>query len=142
MQVFKSLVILIFLMSSHFMFAQSDTMFESQNRKAQLIGKGDNPLAEFIKENIIVPKNYSELDTKGTISIQFVVNNQGCVGHVEVIGITELDQEYEDAAVDVIQKTDCNWVPATQLGKPVSMQILVPITFNNPGIKSKSKKKK
>lgn len=82
---------------------------------------------DFINHNLKYPKHLAEKGIEGTVYIQFIVNEDGTVGNVEVIRSAhpELDKE----TVRVIKLTSNHWTPGKQRGKNVKVKYTIPVKF-------------
>jgi hypothetical protein len=88
----------------------------------------DSKVLKFIKNNIVIPNGWNNeasfeqvlvvIEKDGSLrDIKYVAssNNKGC-------------KACQKAAVDVVGKMD-NWVPAMKDGKPVAVQMTIPVKF-------------
>lgn len=88
---------------------------------------GVDALKKYIAQNIRYPENAREQNISGTVYISYVVNERGEVTRVKVWrGLNEfLDAE----AVRVVSSVK-GYTPGRQNGKPVSVQMTLPVRFS------------
>jgi protein TonB len=97
------------------------------SEKAEFPG-GEEGLQKFIAENITFPPMALENDQQGTVNIMFIVDKNGNVKDIAVLGSKKgfgLDEE----AMRVINKTSGKWKPAKQRDKAVNMRFRIPVKF-------------
>ena len=88
-----------------------------------------------LKNNIEYPEDALDEEVGGTVFVEFIVDENGKVTNVtpmEAMYYTKNKkymEEFDQAAVEAIKKTDWNWTPAKQGDKPVKMKLEIPITF-------------
>lgn len=80
-----------------------------------------------INSRISYPWQAQEVGKEGTIHVRFVVDKEGKVSEVEVVG-RKLGFGCEEEAIRVI-KTMRNWCPAFHNGKMVASYYNLPVTF-------------
>jgi periplasmic protein TonB len=88
----------------------------------------DDALQRFIAENITYPPMALENDMQGTINLMFVVDKQGRVKDIQILG-NKKGFGLEDEAIRVLKLTSGNWSPAKQRDKPVNMRFRIPVKF-------------
>ena len=107
-----------------------DTVFEifDVTEKATFPG-GEDELNTFIAENIKYPTKALENDKSGTVNVMFIVNKQGKVENIQILGKLK-GYGLDDEAIRVIRLTSGMWKPAMQRDKPVNMRYRIPIAFH------------
>ncbi|MBT6236617.1 energy transducer TonB [Bacteroidia bacterium] len=89
---------------------------------------GDEGLQRFIAENITYPPMALENDMQGTVNVMFVVDKQGRVKDIAILG-GKKGFGLEDEAMRVIKMTSGRWSPAKQRDKAVNMRFRIPVKF-------------
>lgn len=87
---------------------------------------GTAKLLEYIGKNIKYPMMARESDIQGKVYVNFVVEPNGSISHVEVL--RGIGGGCDEEAVRVVQSMP-NWKPGKQRGAPVRVQYMVPIVF-------------
>ena len=87
---------------------------------------GNQALFEFIAENLKYPQEAIDNQTEGRVILQFVVDKEGKVGHIQVV--RSIDKMLDQAAIDVV-RTLPDWKPGMQDGQPVNVRYTLPIAF-------------
>lgn len=95
--------------------------------KAEFPG-GEEGLQRFIAENISYPAMALENDQQGTVNVMFVVDKNGTVKDIAILG-NKKGFGLEDEAIRVIKATSGKWKPAKQRDKPVAMRFRIPVKF-------------
>lgn len=101
-------------------------IFDVSNR-AEFPG-GDEGLNRFIAEHITYPKQALDTGAQGTVNLMFIVNKDGSVSDLTILGDKKgfgLDEE----AMRVIKLTSGMWKPALQRDKAVRMRFRIPLKF-------------
>jgi len=88
---------------------------------------GQKALLDYIAKNVIYPEKAKENGVKGRVFVQFVIEKDGTVSNVKVA--SKVDPYLDKEAVRVV-KSMPTWKPGKYKGKLISVQYLVPITFN------------
>jgi len=90
---------------------------------------GTDGLFEYLGNEIKYPKKSKDKGEEGKVFVQFTVSKKGKVKDVEVIkGVSEL---LDAEALRVIKGMD-DWTPGENEGKPVNVQMVLPIMFKLP----------
>ncbi|MDG2455542.1 MAG: energy transducer TonB [Bacteroidia bacterium] len=97
------------------------------SEKASFRG-GDEGLQRFIAENITYPPMALENDMQGTVNVMFVVDKNGRVKDIAILGSTK-GFGLEKEAMRVIKLTSGQWSPAKQRDKAVNMRFRIPVKF-------------
>jgi protein TonB len=98
------------------------------SEKASFRG-GDEGLQRFIAENITYPPMALENDMQGTVNVMFVVDKNGRVKDIAILGSTK-GFGLEKEAMRVIKLTSGQWSPAKQRDKAVNMRFRIPVKFH------------
>lgn len=87
---------------------------------------GQIAMMKYIMENMKYPKQAMKEGIQGRVAVSFIVEKDGSISNVRPIHSvhTLLDKE----AVRVV-KSMPKWSPGKQNGKPVRVQLIVPIMF-------------
>jgi protein TonB len=83
-------------------------------------------LMEWLSKNIHYPDRAKDVGVDGKVVIQFVVEKDGKITNVEVI--KKAGWGFDEEAIEVVKKMP-PWKPAKQNGKPVRLQMNLPIRF-------------
>ncbi len=89
---------------------------------------GEEGLQRFLAENTTFPPMALENDQQGTINVMFVVDKQGKVKNIQILGKRK-GFGLEDEAIRVIKATSGMWKPAKQRDKAVNMRFRIPVKF-------------
>ncbi|MFH0895667.1 MAG: TonB family protein [Bacteroidota bacterium] len=88
---------------------------------------GEQAMNEFILKNIVYPPKAKDLGIKGTVYINFVIDAEGAVTDAKVIrGIGGGCDEEALRVMKIMPK----WAPGTSNGKPVKVQMYLPVKFD------------
>jgi|WetSurMetagenome_2_1015567.scaffolds.fasta_scaffold02136_13 periplasmic protein TonB len=87
---------------------------------------GISALMKYISENIVYPTEAQNLNIQGRVSLKFVVNTDGSVDRIEVIG--SVDPLLDAEAVRVV-KTLPKFKPGRQGGVPAPVWFSLPVLF-------------
>jgi TonB family protein len=88
---------------------------------------GMDGMMKYLGENVKYPKTADGKDVPpGTVHVQFIVTTSGAVEKVTVLKSSA--QVLDAEAVRVIQAMP-NWTPGSNEGKPVAVQMVLPIRF-------------
>ncbi|MVT11113.1 TonB family protein [Chitinophaga sp. ysch24] len=88
---------------------------------------GEEALGKYLSRNIHYPQMAIENGIEGKVFVQFVIDNEGKISHVETVGAPKgggLEQE----AIRVV-KSMPKWIPGRQNGQSVSVRFNLPIGF-------------
>jgi protein TonB len=89
---------------------------------------GENAMFKYISDNIVYPKSAQKSGIAGTVYIFFIIDKKGNVTSTEVRRGVKGGEELNAEALRVIKEMP-QWEPGYQNGKPVSVQLTVPIKF-------------
>ena len=89
---------------------------------------GEEEMMRFIKNSIVYPVIEKEGGISGTCYLTFVVEKDGSISNVDVLGKVPFGPGYDKEAVRVI-KSMPNWIPGKQNGREVRVQFNLPIRF-------------
>ncbi len=88
---------------------------------------GMEALYAYLGQNIKYPESMKESGEEAKVFVQFVVDDKGKIFNVAVRN-KNVDQAFQDAAVTAISGMP-DWEPATNKGKPVAVEMILPIQF-------------
>jgi TonB family protein len=88
---------------------------------------GMDALYNFIRENLVYPKNARDKEIQGTVIVEFVVKKDGSVGNVKATN--SVDPELDAESVRIIKTLPPNWIPGKMNGKPVNCYYNIPISY-------------
>ena len=87
---------------------------------------GKPALYKFINENLVYPSEAQKNNIQGRVVLKFVVNPDGSVDRIEVLG--SIDPLLDNEAIRVV-KTMPKFKPGKQGGVPVPVWYILPISF-------------
>jgi TonB family protein len=88
---------------------------------------GLNALIEFVNSKAIFPEEFDNVNVEGKIFIKFMIDSTGLVINPKVL--RGLNPKLDSIAL-VIVKSMPKWKPATQKGKPISIEYMLPVKFS------------
>jgi len=88
---------------------------------------GNAALKEFIYSNLDYPENARKKGISGEVQVQFTVKPTGKLENIKVIRSAYPD--FNKPAMNVFEMMP-DWNPGKQRGKPVSVNVVVPVVFN------------
>jgi TonB family protein len=91
-----------------------------------IFAKGEQSLIEFMSSEIKYPKECEAEGIEGTVLVNFTIDEQGNSGNFKVL--KSPDERLSMAALDVMAKMP-EWTPAQLDGKPVKMELTLPIKY-------------
>ena len=118
-------VLLFSFMTSTAQTKKNDMLFSVVEVMPQYPG-GQIAMMKYIMENMKYPEQAMKKGIQGRVAVSFIVEKDGSISNVRPIHSvhTLLDKE----AVRVV-KSMPKWSPGKQHGKPVRVQLIVPIMF-------------
>ena len=87
---------------------------------------GQKKLFQFINDHIKYPAIARENGVEGNVTVQFVVSSSGKISGIKVL--RDIGAGCGAEAVRVVKKMP-KWLPGKQNGKPVSVQMTLPVRF-------------
>jgi periplasmic protein TonB len=87
---------------------------------------GDPVFIRYIQKNLVYPKKARRMGLEGRVFVQFIVEKDGSLSNVVVI--RGMAGGCNEEALKVMQNSP-KWLAGKQRGRPVRVQIVVPITF-------------
>ena len=119
------LVLLFSFMTSTAQTKKNDMVFDVVEVMPQFPG-GQIAMLKYIMENIKYPEQAMKKGIQGRVAVRFIVEKDGSISNVSPIHPVHplLDKE----AIRVV-KSMPKWSPGKQHGKPVRVQLIVPIMF-------------
>jgi len=91
-----------------------------------VFARGEQTLVDFMVSEIKYPKECEAEGIEGTVMVSFKIDKQGRSGDFKVV--QSPDERLSMAALDVMAKMP-EWKPAQKDGKPVSMELTLPIKY-------------
>ena len=88
---------------------------------------GDIALIEYITENVVYPPFAMDMEIEGRVVIEFVVEPDGSITHVEVA--RGIGGGCDEEALRVVENMP-NWIPGEQNGVRLPVRYAIPINFN------------
>jgi periplasmic protein TonB len=104
---------------------EDDSIFEIVENPASFPG-GMDKFYEYLKKNLVYPKDAKRMDIQGKVFISFVVGKDGALSDIKVV--KGIHPSCDAEALRVLQASPA-WQPAKQRGKPVRYRMTVPIVF-------------
>lgn len=98
-----------------------------RSEKMPVFPGGNEKLFEFIDQNLQYPEEEKSKEVSGTVIVKVLINEDGSISNPKIIqGLTtNCDKE----AVRLIKLMPA-WQPGTNKGKPVKVQLQIPIEFS------------
>lgn len=119
-----------FIVGAHSLFAQvTPSIQEAEMAIAEQIPQyrfGIEGLQQYLKKRVRYPKEAQKKNVTGTVYVGFVVDSTGLLRDFEVKH--GLGSGCDEEAIRALKGTS-PWIPARKEGKPISMQYVVPVTF-------------
>lgn len=106
---------------------KEDQAFVVVEKMPEFVG-GQTALEAFIKSNLVYPATAYNNGISGIVYISFIVNENGKITNVKVL--RGFDSLCDKEALRVIKLTSGKWIPGTQRGKPVKVQMNIPVKFD------------
>ncbi|MCC6684472.1 MAG: energy transducer TonB [Bacteroidia bacterium] len=131
----KKKLLFVFLLHSIVAFAQQDSLkapADTLKQSVVLLNKmpefpgGEEAMYKFILDNLRYPKAAKEQGITGKVFVDFMVEKDGSVQHVEVR--KSVDSLLDAEAVRVVSLLP-GFKPGESLGKPVRVKMTLPIIF-------------
>jgi protein TonB len=98
---------------------------------------GQDAFTKYLQDSIVYPTAERKAGKEGTVYVKFVVMRSGTIEGVKVLKGVSGAPGLSEESVRVI-KSMPKWSPGTMNGKPVNVQMVVPLTFK---LASRKKKK-
>jgi len=105
-------------------YSGNDFFHTCVNEKMPGYPGGYKALYRYIAENIQWPNTNACME--GKVFVTFVVEIDGSLSQIKVV--KGLGGKYDEAALEVFEEMP-KWEPGTRLGQPVSLRMIIPITF-------------
>ncbi len=113
-------ITLLLLFNICSLFGQSDTL------APKLIY--DDTYMDYVTRNVRYPKDAAMNGIKGRVDFSFTITPTGCIDSIKI------DKSPHDllsrAVIKVLEYTECEWIPGSINGNPVSMTLSSFINFN------------
>ncbi len=106
---------------------EEDIVVFKAEKEPQFLGGGIDKFRTWVQKNVKYPAVAELNNISGRVVALCVVGRDGLIRDVKVL--VSPDESLSNAVRDVLKKSP-KWIPAEQRGKPVSMQIQVPVNFS------------
>jgi protein TonB len=106
----------------------TDSIYTLVDEDASFPG-GQTELLKFIRENLVYPSNYVEMDCDGRIIVKFVVGKNGECKDFEILRGIIGCPEFDRSAFQMLKKMP-KWIPAKINGNAVDSRYVVPIIID------------
>lgn len=91
----------------------------------------NSELMKFLSRTVKYPSLARENEIEGTVTVQFIVNKEGFIEHINVVREPHnLLGEAAKEAIESMNKMKKRWSPGKQRGRAVNVQYTVPIKFS------------
>lgn len=108
-------------------FTGADTIVSVLDRPPLYVG-GSSRFNEFVADELRIPLHKSGEKVRGTVFVQFTIDSTGATsGHRVLKGI---GMACDSEAVRVMKLIADDWMPGILNGKPVGVQYIVPVIFD------------
>lgn len=87
---------------------------------------GDISFIKYLKSNLNYPEKARRMGIEGRVFVQLIVEKDGSLTDFSII--RGIGGDCNDEAIKVMQKSP-NWIPGKQRGRPVRVQMIIPISF-------------
>jgi len=87
---------------------------------------GDISFIKYLHRNLIYPEKARRMGIEGRVFVQLIVEKDGSLSDFNIL--RGIGGDCNDEAIKVMQKSP-NWIPGKQRGRPVRVQMIIPITF-------------
>lgn len=88
--------------------------------------KGEDAFGAFMAHTIRYPAEAREKGIQGTVVVKFAVDKDGSIINIKIIN--QVSPAIDREAVKVLRVSP-KWIPGTQYGQPMLMELTVPINF-------------
>lgn len=105
---------------------KSTVIYSVVDEEPQFIG-GEKEVGKFIAKNIKYPQYAAQHGIQGTVEVAFVIDKEGNVTGAKVM--KGVDGTLDAEAIRVVESMP-RWKPGEKSGKPVNVQLRMPISFN------------
>jgi TonB family protein len=85
-------------------------------------------LEQYIQRNIKYPPAADNFDVEGRVVVQVIIQEDGLVKNARIV--QGISSDFDKEAIRLVKKMP-RWLPGTQAGKPVPVEVLIPINFKN-----------
>lgn len=104
---------------------KAEEIFLLVEDKPEPIG-GIKAFYKYVADNIKYPQKATEERIQGRVFVQFVVNSKGKIS--DVVTVKGIGGGCDEEAARILREAP-DWNPGKQRGKPVSVRMVLPITF-------------
>ncbi len=96
---------------------------------------GLNKFYDYISENLKMPDEARQKGTQGRVYVQFMIDRHGLLSDAQVIH--GIGSGCDEEALRLVKAYPGKWIPAQAGGKPVSVEMSLPIRFAIETIQAK-----
>jgi len=117
---------------------QDTIVFETVEEPPSFSGEGYSGFRKFVMKELVYPEEAAENGTTGKVFVQFIVDAKGKVRDAKVLKVISVDNKdavriinaplLEKEALKVVNSST-KWEPGKNKGKPVNVQMVMPIQF-------------
>jgi len=132
-------LLLIMLMTSHFLYCQTDTTKKDEpdnlgfdpfvESMPEFIG-GNESLRKYINTNTLITKQAIKDKVEGTVYVSFWIESDGRVSNTRIL--RGIRHDLDSVSLSIINNMP-KWIPATLNGKPLRMRFTLPFKFKLDG---------
>ncbi|MFO7370383.1 MAG: M56 family metallopeptidase [Bacteroidales bacterium] len=108
---------------------QDEPAFVFVEQQATFQGGSIDKFREWVQKNLVYPAIAKEDGIFGRVTMQFAINSQGKVCDVKVL--RGVDPSLDKEAIRVVTSSP-DWAPASQGGRKVKQQFVMPVVFELP----------
>ena len=108
-------------------FREKDTIMTELERPPLYIG-GSSKLKEYIINELTIPLHKKNEKISGTVVVEFRIDSTGKTSDHRVL--KGIGRACNDEALRVLRSFPDGWLPGMFCGKPVSVQYIIPIVFD------------
>ncbi len=110
--------------------ASEEEVFFVVESMPQFQGGGVEKFINYVMKNLKYPKEAADIGIQGRVIVQFTVDKTGKIKDIKVI--RGVDKLLDEEAIRVIKNAP-QWIPGNQRGRPVDVQMTIPVNFKlNP----------
>ena len=113
-------------------------IFKTAEEPPSFNGEGYSGFQKFVMKELVYPEEAAENGTTGRVFVQFIVDTKGKVRDAKVLNVISVDNKdagriihaplLEKEALRVVNSST-KWEPGKNKGKPVNVQMVMPIQF-------------
>jgi protein TonB len=125
-------VLVVFMLTKNITHAQNntsnDSIYNFENLdKEPVFNEGNGDLNEFIKKNIMYPKQSRKDQIEGKVYVQFVIEKNGKVTNIKIL--KGLNEDCNKEVIRIVDKMP-RWKPGEKNNQPVRTFFNLPVKFS------------